>query len=228
MSSLAIWYASRGHHQPVHRLDAPAALDELGREPVEQFRMRRPLAHLAEVARRAHDAFAEVMLPDPVHHDARGQRILRRRKPLGESAPPPGRWSRPAAARERPLASRLATESTPGFITLPLRPGCRDAGSRTAAPARPRSPIDIADGDTAPAAACRVARSPSDSSACFRCTSSGMRATTSARRSCAPACRSASVFSICCTFSFWPSVRLSGGVFHATCMYSGSLAISRP
>ena len=41
--------------------------------------MRRALAHLAEVARRADDAFAEVVLPDPVDHHARGQRVVRRR-----------------------------------------------------------------------------------------------------------------------------------------------------
>src|SRR5438105_8108006 len=43
--------------------------------------MRRPLAHLSEIARRADDSFAEVPLPDAVRHDARRQRIRRAREP---------------------------------------------------------------------------------------------------------------------------------------------------
>src|SRR5205807_694424 len=38
--------------------------------------MRGRLAQLAEVAGRAHDALAEMLLPDTVGHDPRGQRIL--------------------------------------------------------------------------------------------------------------------------------------------------------
>jgi hypothetical protein len=44
--------------------DAPAALHELDRQIVEQLRMRRLLAHLAEVVERRHDAAAEMVRPD--------------------------------------------------------------------------------------------------------------------------------------------------------------------
>src|SRR5262245_31580135 len=68
---------------PVHKLD---------RQPIEQFRMCGRLAQLAEVARRAHDAFAEMMLPDAIDHHPRGERILPRHQPLGQSAPPVARF----------------------------------------------------------------------------------------------------------------------------------------
>ena len=59
----------------MHFLDAPAVLDEVAGQPVEQFGMRGALAHLAEIVGRADDAFAEMMLPDAIDHHARGQRI---------------------------------------------------------------------------------------------------------------------------------------------------------
>ncbi len=43
---------------------------------VEQFGVRRPLAELAEVAGRADQAPAEVVLPDAVHHHARSERVI--------------------------------------------------------------------------------------------------------------------------------------------------------
>src|SRR5262245_58362524 len=60
----------------MHRLPAPAARDHLGCEPVQQFRMTRPITDRAKVARRADDSFAEVILPDSIHHYARGEGIL--------------------------------------------------------------------------------------------------------------------------------------------------------
>ena len=46
--------------------------------------MRRARAVLPEVIRCVHQADAEVMLPDPVHHHARGQRIFRAGNPIGQ------------------------------------------------------------------------------------------------------------------------------------------------
>ena len=92
------------HHQLVDLLDAPAAVHELDRQPVEQLRMRRLLAHLAEVVERRDDAAAEVMLPEPIDDHARGQRIVRRREPLGERQPP----ARRAAVGPRNLGRRFA------------------------------------------------------------------------------------------------------------------------
>ena len=55
--------------------------------------MRRPLAHDAEIAGRADDALAEMIMPDAIHHHARRQRILRVRQPLRQRRPP-ARWIR--------------------------------------------------------------------------------------------------------------------------------------
>ena len=75
----------------MQRFDRPAGLDELPRQPVEQFRVRGPLAFGTEVARRADDPFAEVMLPDAVDHHTGRQRVV--------CGPEPASQLRPAAAR---------------------------------------------------------------------------------------------------------------------------------
>ena len=41
--------------QPVHALHAPALPHELGGQPVEQFRVRRSLAHPSEIVGRGHE-----------------------------------------------------------------------------------------------------------------------------------------------------------------------------
>jgi len=43
---------------------------------------------LAEVVEGRDDAAAEMMVPDPIGHHARGQRILRRGEPFGQRPPP--------------------------------------------------------------------------------------------------------------------------------------------
>ena len=53
-------------------LQAPAILLELGCEPIENFGVRGAVALRAEVFRGADDAYAEQLLPDAVHFDARG------------------------------------------------------------------------------------------------------------------------------------------------------------
>ncbi len=63
-------------------LDAPAVFHEFSREPIEQFRMRGSRAVCAEVAGRADQPFAEMILPDAIHHHARGERIRRIHNPL--------------------------------------------------------------------------------------------------------------------------------------------------
>ena len=49
--------------------------------------MRRPLAELAEVARRADEAAAEVVLPDAIDDDAGRQRVVRAGDGLGQLEP---------------------------------------------------------------------------------------------------------------------------------------------
>ena len=84
----------------MHRLDAPAALDEGMGQPVEQLGMRRRLAVLAEVARRRDDPPAEMLLPDPVDHHPGGQRVVGARDP-------PRQRHAPAAGGELPVAVGL-------------------------------------------------------------------------------------------------------------------------
>src|SRR5690242_8784813 len=50
----------------------------------------------AEIAGRAHDAFAEMVLPEAIHHHASGQRIRGGGNPFGQSQPASG-----ASADER-------------------------------------------------------------------------------------------------------------------------------
>lgn len=58
------------HHRADHLFHAPAVLDETDGEMVEQLGMRGVGACDAEVIGCAHEAFAEKMLPEAVHHDA--------------------------------------------------------------------------------------------------------------------------------------------------------------
>ena len=84
----------------VDRLDRPATADEVGGEPVEQFRMRRGAAADAEVVGRGDEAAAEVMLPDPVDHHPRREWMARTGEPLGELEPAAPR----GGGRERGVA----------------------------------------------------------------------------------------------------------------------------
>ena len=70
-----------------HVLDVPAALLELDREPVEQLRVRRPLALGAKVVEHLAQALAEVELPEAVDEDAGGERVVPRNEPPGEVQP---------------------------------------------------------------------------------------------------------------------------------------------
>ncbi len=80
----------RRHDQPVHLFDAPVLLHQLDGQPVQKLRMRRTLAHLADVIRCREDAAAEVVLPDAVRGHARRQRILVGDDPLRQCQAAPG------------------------------------------------------------------------------------------------------------------------------------------
>ena len=62
----------------------PTGADEFGGEPVEEFGVGGGVALHAKVARRADEAGAEELLPETVHGDAGGERILRIDDPVGE------------------------------------------------------------------------------------------------------------------------------------------------
>ena len=127
----------REHDQAVHGLDRPARLHEPAGQPVEQLGMGRRLALAAEVAGRADDPLAEVVLPDPVDHHAGGHRVVGPGDParqLQPAAPRGDRGRLPAreGLREVPRdAARRAARSSPGCRSA--RPGSRDTG-RIAAP----------------------------------------------------------------------------------------------
>ena len=80
-----------GDDQPVNRLDAPAAGDELAGEPVEQLRVGGQIAHRAEIAGRGDEPAAEVAAPDPVDHHPGRQGMIRGDQPVGQHRPPAGR-----------------------------------------------------------------------------------------------------------------------------------------
>src|ERR1041384_8775460 len=65
-------------------LDAEAARDELIGQVVQQFRMRRPAAHPAEIVGCVDDTPSEMIRPDPVDHHTSSQRIIRTSNPIGK------------------------------------------------------------------------------------------------------------------------------------------------
>ena len=74
----------------MNALHAPAALYELRGQPIQQFRMCRPLAHDSEVTRSRDDPASEMVLPNPVRHHAGRQRIGGIRQPAAQGGPPAG------------------------------------------------------------------------------------------------------------------------------------------
>src|SRR5579871_6918065 len=77
------------------RLHAPALLDEAVSQPVQQLRMRRPFAISAKVVGGTDDSAAEMVLPDPIHHHARGERIVRACDPPCQGDPATSRRKLP-------------------------------------------------------------------------------------------------------------------------------------
>ena len=71
----------------MHRLHAPPLRDEASGQPVKQLGMAGAFSAQAEIARRLHQAGAEVMLPDAIHHHACGERVVRTGDGAGEFEP---------------------------------------------------------------------------------------------------------------------------------------------
>ena len=95
------------------------AFHEFAREPVEQFRVRRPLAAKAEVARGRDDALAEMMLPEPIDDHARRQRIVLRRDPVRQCEPPAGAVGHRRDRRVRGLAAGRDNRGEAGNTSAP-------------------------------------------------------------------------------------------------------------
>src|SRR5256885_16405787 len=68
----------------MHGFDTPPFLHEPPCQPVEQFRMTWGFGSQTEIARRPHQASAEVMLPNAIYHHARGQWVLGVRNGAGK------------------------------------------------------------------------------------------------------------------------------------------------
>ena len=74
----------------MERLQRPAILDEPGREPVEQLRVRRELAQPAEIVDRTDQALAEMPAPDAIHDHPGRERVPRAGQPSGQLEPAAG------------------------------------------------------------------------------------------------------------------------------------------
>jgi hypothetical protein len=68
----------------VQFLERPSLFDEFDGKPVEQLRMRRGFALIAEVLRRLDEPASEECLPCTVHRDTRGERMVWRDEPSRE------------------------------------------------------------------------------------------------------------------------------------------------
>ena len=72
------------HDQAMHVLEAITALDELDRQPIEEFGMRRPAAVEAEVVGSIDEANAEVIMPEAIDQDPAEEGIVGRVNRLGQ------------------------------------------------------------------------------------------------------------------------------------------------
>ena len=68
-------------------LGGPAVLDKFRGKVIEQFGMRRQLPTGPEIFGRSHDSVSEQMMPDSIHIDASGKRVLCIRNPFGKLLP---------------------------------------------------------------------------------------------------------------------------------------------
>ena len=75
-------------------LELPASLNQRICQPFEQGWMGGRAPFHAKIISILHQAFAEMILPNPVGHDARGQRGLRPGDPVREGPPPTRRMAR--------------------------------------------------------------------------------------------------------------------------------------
>ena len=75
-------------------LDAPAVVDKAVGQIVEQFAVRRTIAHQTEIGGCAHQAASEMVMPYPVHHHPRRERVLRTSEPFRKRGAPTALASR--------------------------------------------------------------------------------------------------------------------------------------
>src|SRR5688572_30288232 len=113
----------------MHGFDRPAAFDELVGEKIEQLGMSRLLAHDAEVIDAADNAFAKMMLPDTVDHDAGEEGIRLAEHALGKSEAA-GAFLRRRLIRPRNSFEEAAVDFIPGsFVVAADEDALIDAGA---------------------------------------------------------------------------------------------------
>ena len=79
--------------------------------------MRRPVAALAEIVGGADQSLAEVMLPDPIDHDAGRQRMIGACQPVGQ-LPPAAALGDPLRAFARQDAREAARHGLAEFLVI--------------------------------------------------------------------------------------------------------------
>src|SRR5215468_5766445 len=104
---------------------APAAFDELDRQPVEQFGMGRALTSRAEVFRRRYQSSAEILLPDAIDDDARGQRVVSVDDPFRQAEPVRRRVFRERVQR----GGDARADGVPGSLPIAAFEDARLAGN---------------------------------------------------------------------------------------------------
>ena len=75
---------ARGHDGPMHLLDRPPVFHELPSQVIEQRGVCWRRAANTKVARCRYETSSKVIVPDAVDHDARSERVVRMREPVGQ------------------------------------------------------------------------------------------------------------------------------------------------
>src|SRR5262245_57857591 len=78
----------RAHDQAVDGLYRPATPNKRARQPIQQFRVRGRRASSSKVAEGLHDTVFEMMLPNAIDHDPRGQRMFWMSQPFRQGQAP--------------------------------------------------------------------------------------------------------------------------------------------
>ena len=76
------------HDQLMKTFDSPLSIHKFCGEPVEQVRVGRRIALEPEVVWRPDDGFAEMVLPEAIHHHASGKRVAAVSDPSGKLETP--------------------------------------------------------------------------------------------------------------------------------------------
>ena len=68
----------------MHRFYAPSLTDKFSSQPIEELWVGRFISHFSKIARTTNEAVTEVVVPNPIYHDARRQRLIGLSEPAGE------------------------------------------------------------------------------------------------------------------------------------------------